>query len=92
MLPLNKLETLKQGGYQIAVRGREVEIEFTTPTLGDAASDPELGGERRRFVVKGIVEGDVVKLTEAYVEDQTGERSKVNLSDLELWINYVNSL
>jgi hypothetical protein len=54
---------LKQGGYQVAVRGREVEIEFATPTLGDAASDPELGGERRRFVVKGVVEGDVVRLT-----------------------------
>ncbi len=92
MLPLNKLETLKQGGYQVAVKGREVEIEFTTPTLGDAASHPELGGERRRFVAKGFVEGDVVRLTEAYVEDQTGGRNKVSLSYLELWIEYINSL
>lgn len=92
MLPLDKLETLRQGGFQVAVRGREVEIGFATPTLGDAASDPELGGERRRFVVKGVVEGDVVRLTEAYVEDQTGVRDRVNLRDLELWIDYINSL
>ena len=92
MLPLNKLEMLKQGGYQVAVRGREVEIEFATPTLGDAASDPELSGERRRFVMKGVVDGDVVRLTEAYVEDQTGVRNRVNLRDLELWIDYINSL
>jgi len=33
-----------------------------------------------------------VRLTEAYVEDQTGVRNRVNLRDLELWIDYINSL
>jgi hypothetical protein len=92
VIPLSKLEILKEGGYQVVRRGREVEIIFVTPTIGDAASDPELGGERRRFVVKGVVEGDGVRLTEAYVEGPTGERNRVNIRDLELWIQYVNSL
>jgi hypothetical protein len=92
MLPLNKLEVLREGGYQVVVVGREVEIVFTTPTLGDAASNPELGGVRRRFVIKGVVEGDAVRLVEAYVEDEAGGRNKVGLRDLELWLDYINSL
>ena len=88
VIPLSKLEILKEGGYQVVRRGREVEIIFVTPTIGDAASDPELGGERRLFVVKG----DWVRLTEAYVEEPTGERHRVNIRDLELWIQYINSL
>ena len=92
MLPLSKLEILEGGGYQVVRRGREVEIIFATPTIGDAASDPELGGKRRLFVVKGVVEGDRVRLTETYVEEPTGERNRVNIRDLELWIQYINSL
>jgi hypothetical protein len=88
VIPLSKLEILKEGRYQVVRRGREVEIIFVTPTIGDAASDPELGGERRRFVV----EGDGVRLTEAYVEGPTGERNRVAIRDLELWIQYINSL
>jgi hypothetical protein len=92
MLQLSKLEILEEGGYQVVRRGREVEIIFITPTIGDAASDPELGGEKRLFVVKGVVEGDWVRLTEAYVEEPTGERNRVNIRDLELWIQYINNL
>ena len=41
-------------------------------------------------MVKGVVEGDGVRLTEAYVEEPTGERNRVNIRDLELWIQYIN--
>jgi hypothetical protein len=92
VIALSKLEILKEGGYQVVRRGREVEIIFVTPTIGDAASDPEMGGERRLFVVKGVVEGDWMRLTEAYVEEPTGERNKVNIRDLELRIQYISSL
>ncbi|ABL88740.1 conserved hypothetical protein [Pyrobaculum islandicum DSM 4184] len=91
MLPLDKLRKLGNG-YNVVIRGRQVEVVFTTPTLGDAASDPELGDERRTIVIRGVIEGDMVKIIDAYVEDQYGYRGKIDLRDLELWIEYINKL
>lgn len=91
MVPLEKVERLREGGYDVVVRGDVVEIYFTTPTIGEAASAPETGDERRRFVVRGVVLGELVKFTEAYVEEGQ-DRRRVNLADLELWIEYLKSL
>ncbi|MEM0483881.1 MAG: hypothetical protein QW434_04165 [Pyrobaculum sp.] len=91
MVPLEKLLRLREGGYEVVVKGGEVEIFFTTPTIGDAASNPEVGDERRRIVVRGAVEGDGVKLVEAYVEEG-GAKRRIDLRDLELWIEYIKNL
>ncbi|MFN7106301.1 MAG: hypothetical protein ACK4M3_06960 [Pyrobaculum sp.] len=91
LLPLEKLKKLAAGGYEVKILGNEVEVSFPTPTLADAASHPELGVERRQFVVRGVVERDVVRLVEAYVEEPTGKRH-VDLKDLELWVEYIKNL
>ncbi|MEZ0319706.1 MAG: hypothetical protein ABWK05_06935 [Pyrobaculum sp.] len=86
MTPLEKLEKLKEGSYEVRKVGDVVEITFVTPTLGEAVSDPELGGESRVIVLRGVARGDVVELTEAYVEDPQGRKSRLSLGDLELWV------
>ncbi|MEM3996479.1 MAG: hypothetical protein QXP31_05385 [Pyrobaculum sp.] len=92
MIPLQKLEKLREGPYEVRKMGDAVEIVFVTPTLGEAASDPELGGENRVVVLRGVARGDVVELTDAYVEDSQGRRTRISLRDLELWVEYVKSL
>ncbi|RFA94327.1 hypothetical protein [Pyrobaculum aerophilum] len=92
MVPLEKILKLREGGYEVVVRGGEVEIFFTTPTIGDAASNPEAGDERRRIVVRGVVQGEEVKLTDAYVEEEGGAKRRINLRDLELWVEYIKNL
>lgn len=92
MIPLEKLERLAEGGYEVVWRGGEVLILYTTPTLADAASSPQLPVERRRFVIRGVVEGEYVKLVEAYVEEGGGSRRAVDIRDLELWVEYVKNL
>lgn len=92
MIPLEKLEKLRGGPYEVRRVGDAVEIVFATPTLGEAASNPELGGESRVVVLRGVARGDAVELTEAYVEDRQGRKTRLSLSDLELWIEYVKSL
>ncbi|MEM0370429.1 MAG: hypothetical protein QXK71_03500 [Pyrobaculum sp.] len=91
MFPAEKLKKLIEGGYEVERRGDEVYIYYTTPTLGEAASDSSLGGERRRYTLKGVLEGGYVKIVEAYVEEEGGRR-RVDIRDLELWINYLKSL
>ncbi len=92
MVPLEKLEKLRDWGYDVVVKGRDVELYFTTPTVGEAASNPEVGSERRRIVVRGVVEGGVVRLTDAYVEEEGGARRQIDIRDLELWVDYVKTL
>lgn len=91
MLSARALERLREWGYTVREEGREVTIEFQSPTLGEAASSPEAGEERRVVAVRGIKEGDKVRLVEAYVEG-AGERRRIDLRDLELWIAYVESM
>lgn len=90
VLSVRSLQKLREWGYAVREEGREVTIEFQSPTLGEAASSPEAGGERRTVSIRGVREGDVVRLVEAYVEGG-GERRRIDIGDLELWIAYVES-
>jgi len=72
--------------------GKGVEIVFTTPSIAEAAANSELGAERRRIIIRGVASGDVVEIVEAYVEDEAGKRTRINVGELELWAEYVKNL
>jgi len=90
-IPLEKLDKLGEQ-YEVRRVGKEVEIVFTTPSIAEAASNPELGAERRRIIIRGVVSGAVVKIVEAYVEDEAGRRTRIDVGELELWAEYVKNL
>jgi len=90
-IPLEKLDKLGKQ-YEVRRGGNEVEIVFTTPSIAEAASNPELGTERRRIIMRGVVSGVVVKIVEAYVEDVAGRRTRIDVGELELWAEYVKNL
>ena len=90
-IPLEKLDKLGEQ-YDVRRKEDEVEIVFITPSIAEAASNPELGAERRRIIMRGVVSGDVVKIAEAYVEDEAGKRTRIDVGELELWAEYVKNL
>ncbi|GGP20158.1 hypothetical protein GCM10007981_07100 [Thermocladium modestius] len=72
--------------YSMVEDGIRVEIIFNPPSRGEAMGVGEDEEERPVLRIVGERRGDVVVLREAWVEDAMGERRRMDLSELELWI------
>ena len=80
-LDIRGLELLRNvSGYDVKIEGDTVEITFVT----------DVKGEEKTIRIRGIVDGDKVKLNEAQVIN--GEVRNMSLDELKLWVDYINEV
>ena len=80
-LDIRGLEFLRNvSGYDVKIEGDTVEITFVT----------DVKGEEKIIRIRGIVDGNKVKLNEAQVIN--GEVRNMSLDELMLWVEYINEV
>ncbi|MGC8596669.1 MAG: hypothetical protein ACP5NY_01995 [Thermocladium sp.] len=91
-IPYRRLRELEAAdpAYTVVEDGLRVEIIFSPPSRGEAMGMEENDEERPILRIIGERRGDLVVLREAWVEEGGGRR-QMDLSELELWIQFLTS-
>lgn len=93
-IKLSALEVLKNSGYEVIEEGENVVIRFNPPSIREAMSSDEGAYEEinRKIEIIGMKGKDEVIILDAYVMEGNSKKRKLDLSELELWAEYINEL
>ncbi|ABW02676.1 hypothetical protein [Caldivirga maquilingensis] len=83
----------KHPAYRMIENGDNIEVLFYPPTEESASSTSEFESSYGETVIRviGLRRGDVVEITDAFVESG-GTRRRLSLDELSFWVNEIEWL
>ena len=93
-IKLSSLEVLRNSGYEIIEENENIIIRFAPPSINEAMSSDEgsYEGINRTIEVIGLKENNEVIILDAYIIEGNNKKRKLDISELELWAEYINGL
>ena len=89
-IKLSALDLLRSSGYQIIEEDDHVIIRFSPPSISEAiGSDEEFESESRVIEIITKKENDELVILDAYIIEGNNKKRKLDLSELELWAEYL---
>jgi len=89
-IKLSALDLLRNSGYQIVEEDKQVIIRFNPPSINEAmGSDEEFEEEKRIIEIIAKKENDELVILDAYIIEGNNKKRKLDLSELELWAEYL---
>ncbi|BAK54757.1 hypothetical protein [Sulfurisphaera tokodaii] len=89
-IKLSVIEKLKNYGYSVTRNENKVIIHYTPPSIKEAmSSDEDMESENRIIEIEGEINGDEVIIKNAYIIEGNTKKRKMDLSELELWAEYM---